>query len=140
MIDTQICLSLFYSTTVFLSLHASLMYLFTIIHNLRPSQSASITLNGRCCSYSLCSDLFLLSELALLETHQDVLVASARHYVVSHDHLRVLLGPHTQVHEIGVALVQLLQGRLGLHNEVGDQGGVLHGRNLVLGEGLHWDA
>ena len=51
---------------------------------------------------------FFLPKITVLYTHQYVLTLLSRYNVVSDDHLGVLLGPHTKVHELGVALVQLL--------------------------------
>ena len=72
-----------------------------------------------------------------MQADKNVLVAVDD--LICNDHLDVGLRAHAQVHEVGVALVQLFQRLLRLHNEVGDQGRVLHAID-VLGEGTHWDA
>ncbi len=91
-------------------------------------------------SLLLSDDFLLLGELALLQAHQDVLVTTVRHYVVGYDHLSVLLCTHSKVDEVGVTLIELLKGRFSLHDQVGNEGSVLHGGDFVLWESLHWDA
>lgn len=76
--------------------------------------------------------LLFLAELAALKTDEDVFVATTWSDVVSHNHLGVLLGPHAQVHEVTVALVQLLQSLFGLHHEIGNQSSILHSRDFIL--------
>ncbi len=82
---------------------------------------------------------FLHRYLALLQTHQYVFVACTRDDIIGDDHFGVLLRTHAKVHEFRVALVQLLEGALGLHDQVSDQSGILHRGDLILGEGFHWD-
>ncbi len=91
-------------------------------------------------SSGLTGNLFLFPEFALLNAHEDILVAAARYYIISDDHLSVLLRPHPEVDEIGVTLVQLLQGALGLHDQVCHQGCVLDGGDLILWVVLNRDA
>ena len=66
------------------------------------------------------SVLFLLclfvAELAVLDTHQDILIASSRSDVVRDNVFGVLFGSHPQVYELRIGRVQLLEGRLGLHD------------------------
>ena len=80
-----------------------------------------------------------MAEFALFEADEDVLVADSRDYIVSNDHLCVLLCSHTQVHEIRISLIELLEGRFSLHDEVSDKGSILNGRDFVLREILNGD-
>ena len=75
----------------------------------------------------------------MLKADEDVLVATSRYYIISDDHLGVLLCSHTQVHEIRISLIELLEGGLSLHDEVSNECCVLHGRDLVFREILHGD-
>ena len=90
-------------------------------------------------SSDLSGKFFLFAKLALLDADENVFVAAPRYYIISHDHLGVLLRPHAQVHEVGITLVELLEGRLGLHDQVSDEGSILHGRDVVFGEVFHGD-
>ena len=90
-------------------------------------------------SNDLSGKLFLFAKLALLDADENVLVTAPRYYIISHDHLGVLLRPHAQVHEVGISLVELLEGGLGLHDQVSDEGSVLHGRDVIFGEVFHGD-
>ena len=49
--------------------------------------------------------LLLLQEDALLNHDQDILIASGRRHIISHDELGVLLRAHTQVVELSLVIL-----------------------------------
>jgi hypothetical protein len=70
---------------------------------------------------------FFLAELALLDADKDVLVGISGHLRISYDEFRVLPRTHSEVLELTVLLIQLLECALGLHDEVAHECADLHG-------------
>lgn len=84
---------------------------------------------------------FVISELALLDTHEYVFIATAWHLRIRYYVFCVLTSSHTQVTELTITLVQLqlLQCAFCLHNQITNKSANLDSWQ-VLWEFLDWNA
>ena len=98
-------------------------------------------------SYALSLSFFLfffiifISEFTLLDANEYVFVGTSLHLRVCYNVLNVLSvlpGPHPEVSELGISLVQLLKGALSFHDQIAHEGANLDGWE-VLWELFNWN-